>query len=71
MKPYSFFHIPAITTVDTKGSKLVLIKTTGYEELRIIGMLSVLADGRKLMPFVILKGKDLQKEKLSTGIIFK
>jgi hypothetical protein len=38
---------------------------------RIIGMLSVLADGRKLTPFVILKGKNLQKEKLSTGIIFK
>jgi hypothetical protein len=34
-------------------------------------MLSVLADGRKLTPFVILKRKNLPKEKLPTGIIVK
>jgi hypothetical protein len=34
-------------------------------------MLSVLADGRKLTPFVILRRKNLPKEKLPTGIIFK
>jgi hypothetical protein len=34
-------------------------------------MLSVLADRAKLAPFVILKRKDLLKEKLPTGIIFK
>jgi hypothetical protein len=34
-------------------------------------MLSVLADGRKLTPFDILRRKNLPKEKLPTGIMFK
>jgi hypothetical protein len=63
--------MPANTTVDTKGSKSVLIKTTGHGKLRITVMLSVQADGRKLTPFVILRRKNLPKEKLPTGIIFK
>jgi hypothetical protein len=66
-----FFDMPANTTVDTKGSKSVLVKTTGHEKLRITVMLSVLADGRKLTPFVILRRKNLPKEKLPTRIIFK
>jgi hypothetical protein len=63
--------MPANSTVDTKGSKSVFVKTTGHEKLRIAVMLSVVADGRKLTPFVILKRKNLPKEKLPTGIIFK
>jgi hypothetical protein len=55
--------MPANITVDTKGSKSVIFKTTGHEKLRIIVMLSVLADGRKLTLFVILKRKNLPKEK--------
>jgi hypothetical protein len=66
-----FFDMLANTTVDIKGSKSVLVKTTGHEKLRITVMLSVLADGRKLTPFVILKTKNLPKEKLPTGIVFK
>jgi len=34
-------------------------------------MLSFLADKTKLAPFLILKRKDLPKEKLTTGFIFK
>jgi hypothetical protein len=66
-----FFDMPANTTVDRKGSKSVLVKTTGHEKLRITVMLSVLADGKKLTLFVILRRKNLPKEKLPTGIIFK
>jgi hypothetical protein len=33
--------------------------------------LSVLADGRKLTPLVILKGNNLPKDKRPSGIIFK
>jgi hypothetical protein len=66
-----FFDMVANTTVDTKGSKSVLVKTTGHEKLRITVMLSVLADGRKPTPFVILKRKNLPKENRPTGIIFK
>jgi hypothetical protein len=65
-----FFDMPANTTVDTKGSKSVLVKTTGMKN-RITVMISVQADGRKLTPFVILRRKNLPKEKLPTGIIFK
>jgi hypothetical protein len=32
-------------------------------------MLSDMADGRKLTPFVILRRKNLPKEKLPTGIL--
>jgi hypothetical protein len=66
-----FFDMPANTTVDAKGSKSVLVKTTGHEKLIVTVMFSVLADGRKLTPFVILRRKNLPKEKLPTGIIFK
>jgi hypothetical protein len=34
-------------------------------------MLLFLADGRKLTPFVILRRKNLPKEKLPTGVTFK
>jgi hypothetical protein len=66
-----FFDMPANATVDKKGSKSVLFKTTGHEKLRITVMLSALAEGRKLTPFVILRRKNLPKEKLPAGIIFK
>jgi hypothetical protein len=60
--------MPANTTVDTEGSKSILVKTTGHEKLRITGMLSVLAVGRPLTPFILLKEKNLPKQKLPTGI---
>lgn len=34
-------------------------------------MLSVMADGKKLTPFVILNRKNLLKERILSGIIFK
>jgi hypothetical protein len=60
-----FLHVLANTTVDTKSSKSVLVKTTGHEKLKINAMLSVLADGRNVTPFVILKRKNLVKKKKS------
>jgi hypothetical protein len=66
-----FFYMPANTAVGTKGSKSVLVKTTGHEKLKITVMLSVLAVGRKFTPLIIPKRKNLPKEKLPTGIIFK
>jgi hypothetical protein len=39
------FYIPANTAVDINGSKSVLVKTRGYEKLRINVRHSVLADG--------------------------
>jgi hypothetical protein len=58
-----FFYMPANTAVDTKGSKSVLVKTTGHEKLKITVMLSVLAVGRKFTPLIILKRKKSSKRK--------
>jgi hypothetical protein len=62
--------MPTNTTVDTKGSKSVLLKTTGHGKLRITVMLQCwLMEGNT--PFFTLKRKNFPKEKLPTGIIFK
>jgi hypothetical protein len=50
-----FFHMLANTTVDTKCSKSLLIKTTGHEKLKINVMPSDLADERNITPFVIFR----------------
>jgi hypothetical protein len=71
MKPQFSFDMPANTTVDTKGSISILAKTTGHEKQRISVVLSVLADGRELIKFVVMKRKKLSKGKLPTEIIFK
>jgi hypothetical protein len=56
-------------TVDTKGSKSVLARTMENGTQNAM-MLSVVVDGRKLTPFVNLKGKNLLK-KCHAGIICK
>jgi len=43
------------TTVDAKGSKSMVDKTTEHEELRVTVMLSVLVDRMRLTLFVTLK----------------
>jgi hypothetical protein len=56
------------TATDAKGSKSVLVKTTGHEKLRITTMLSLLASGMKLTSFAaILKRTNVLKE---SGITF-
>lgn len=66
-----YFDMPQSTTIADKGSRSVIIKSTGNEKLRVTVMLAVLADGRKLPPFVILKRKGLPKENLPAGIHFR
>jgi len=48
-------------TMEKKGVKGVLLKTTGCEKLRLIIMLAETADARKLPPLLILKRKTLPK----------
>lgn len=66
-----YFDMPANVTVNEKGAKSVLVRGTGNEKQRITVMLCVLADGRKLPPYVILRRKSMPKEKLPTGVIFR
>jgi hypothetical protein len=53
--------MPPNYTLEKKGAKEVLLKTTGCEELRLTVILAATADGRKLPPFIILKRKTLPK----------
>jgi hypothetical protein len=63
-----FFDMPTNTTVGTKGSKLLLLKISGHGELRITVMVLILAGMRNLIPFVVLKRKNLLTDKLPGGI---
>jgi hypothetical protein len=50
-------------TLEKKGVKELLLKTSGCEKLRLTVMLAATADGRKLSPFLILKRRTLPKLK--------
>jgi hypothetical protein len=57
-----YFDMTTNLTVNQKGAKTVQIKTTGNEKNRFTCVLSVLANGEKLLPMVIFKGKRLPKD---------
>jgi len=56
-------------TLENKGVKEVLLKTTGCEKVRLTVMLAATADGRKLPPLLILKRKTLQKSEVSPKVV--
>lgn len=67
-----YFEMPVDTTVNKVGDKTVKIRTAGCEKQRCTVMLTVLADGKKLPPYVILKRKNLPKnESFPPGLIMK
>ncbi|KAM7315265.1 hypothetical protein ISCGN_005047 [Ixodes scapularis] len=54
-----WFDSPENCTVNAKGQKSVLVRTTGAERQRCTVMLCIPADGRKLPPYVIFKRKTI------------
>ena len=50
-----WFDMPSARTVNAKGTKTVLVNTTGHEKSRFTVALACLADGTKLKPIVIYK----------------
>ena len=46
------FDVPSNKTVDVKGSKTIMIKTSGNEKTRYTVVLACHADGTKLPPFI-------------------
>ena len=56
-----YLDMPPNHTLEKKGVKEVLLKTTGGEKLRLPVMLAETADGTKLPPLLILKMKTLPK----------
>jgi hypothetical protein len=58
-----WFDLPASKSFDICGVKTVKAKTTGYEKLRYMVVLSALGDGTKLSSMIIFRNfKNLLKE---------
>ncbi|KAK0141223.1 Pogo transposable element with KRAB domain [Merluccius polli] len=66
-----YFDMPTSVTVNRKGEKSMLVKSTGNEKSRVTVMLTCLADGSKLPPYVILKHKTVPKHPMPAGIIVR
>ena len=64
-----WFDMPAARTVESRGAKTVLLKTTGNEKTRFTVVLSCLADGTKLKPMVIFRRKTMPKDKFCPGVL--
>ena len=60
-----WLDMPGATTITPSGEQSVPVRTTGHEKNRFTVCLSAMADGRKLKPDVVFKGKrqipELQK----------
>ena len=54
--------MPGETTVTTKGVRSVPMFSTGHEKSRVTVCLAAFADGQKLQPFIVFKGKRTPKE---------
>ncbi|CAI7759866.1 unnamed protein product, partial [Closterium sp. NIES-54] len=56
-----WLEMPATTTVDQTGVRLVPIRSAGYQKERVTVMLACTADGMKLKPWVFFKRKTVLK----------
>ena len=60
-----WLDMPGATTITHSGERSVPVRTTGHEKNRFTVCLSAMADGSKLKPYVVFKGKrqipELQK----------
>lgn len=52
-----YYEVPARKVVQKRGSKTVVVKTSGSSRSRVTVILAVMADGTKLPPMIIFKGK--------------
>ena len=62
------FDVTANKTVDIKGAKTIMIKTSGNEKTLYTVVLACCADGTKLPPLLIFKRKMLTKDVIPHGI---
>ena len=62
-----YLDMPPNYTLEKKGVKEVLLKTTGCEKLRLTVTLAATADGKKLPSLLILKRKTTQIRGVSKG----
>jgi hypothetical protein len=66
-----YFDMPPNYSVDDTGAKSVAVKTSSHENMHVTVTLTVLVDGSKLPPYVILNRKNVPKEQLPRGIIVR
>ena len=69
-----WFDMPSDTTVHQTGARSVVLKSTGHQKDHFTVLLSAKANGAKLKPFVVFKGKGtrlLKTLKSITGIVVK
>jgi len=62
------FDVPLNKTVDVKGAKTIMIKSSGKEKMCYAVVLVCCADGTKLPPLLIFKRKTLPKDIIPHGI---
>ena len=62
------FDVPSNKTVDFKGAKTIMTKTSGNEKTRYTVVLACCADGTKLPPLLMFKRKLLPKDVIPHGI---
>lgn len=48
--------MPGATTIESRGSRSVPLRTTGHDKAKFTVVLAAMADGRKLKPYIIFKG---------------
>jgi hypothetical protein len=61
--------MPLDTAVHKKGDKNVTVRTGGNEKPWCMVMLCIMVDGRKLLPYIILKKKTLPKVNIKGVVI--
>ena len=65
-----WLDMPRDTTITRQGDRTVWIRTTGHDKMRFTVVLSAMADGRKLKPYVIFKGMRKVAELVATeGVV--
>ena len=65
----TWFDMPSSRTMNKAGAKTVFVRTSGHEKVRFTTVLGCMADGTKLKPMVIFKGKTMPKENFPPGIV--
>jgi len=62
------FDVPSNKTVDVKGAKTIMIKTSGNEKMHYAVVLACCAEGTKRPPLLIFKRKMLPNNVIAHGI---
>ncbi len=63
-----WFNLPSNFTIDHKGTKTVIIRTTEHEHSSFTVVLACMADGNKLLAVCIFKLKNVPKKEFPHGI---